>query len=92
MNKAYLFLRSRARWLLLIVAACFACYLAATAGMRARTIPAPPWADRGEPTNAVEILNYLDAVMACDFAAALRAVHKPHEPHDIAPESPLWKR
>ena len=26
------------------------------------------------------------------FAAALRAVHKPHEPHDIAPESPAWTR
>ena len=26
------------------------------------------------------------------FAQALRALHRPHEPHDIAPESPAWTR
>ncbi|HXD47070.1 MAG TPA: ATP-dependent DNA helicase RecG [Pseudolabrys sp.] len=26
------------------------------------------------------------------FAEALRALHRPHEPHDIAPENPAWTR
>ncbi|MFA6267571.1 MAG: DEAD/DEAH box helicase, partial [Pseudolabrys sp.] len=26
------------------------------------------------------------------FTEALRALHRPHEPHDIAPESPAWTR